>query len=118
MSSEQYCLKVSIADKIANLLVLGFSGSGIFSIVKVIFPDFPIASIWWVFLSVLGSAIIFTDVLSLPIPDKDTSAATLMFAGNKETASRAVPSKIIVDEVIESKLISEVSKSPKRKEIN
>jgi hypothetical protein len=45
MSSEQYRLKVSMADKIANLLVLGFSGSGVFSIVKVIFPDFPIASI-------------------------------------------------------------------------
>ena len=45
-------------------------------------------------LSVPGSAIIFTDVLSLPIPDKDTRAATLMFAGNNNTASRAVPSKL------------------------
>jgi hypothetical protein len=60
---------------------------------------------------VSGSAIIFTSVLSLPIPDKDTSAATLMFAGNNKTASRAVPSKIIVEEERESKLISEVSKN-------
>ena len=62
-------------------------------------------------MSVFGSAIIFTFVLSLPIPDKDTSAATLMFAGNKETASRALPSKIIVEESIESKSISEFSKN-------
>ena len=34
-----------------------------------------------------------------------------MFAGNKETASRALPSKIIVEESIESKSISEFSKN-------
>ena len=34
-----------------------------------------------------------------------------MFAGNKETASRALPSKIIVGESIESKSISEFSKN-------
>jgi hypothetical protein len=34
-----------MADKIASLLVFGFWESGEFSIVKVIFPDFPIASI-------------------------------------------------------------------------
>jgi hypothetical protein len=62
-------------------------------------------------LSVFGSAIIFTLVLSLPIPDKDTSAATLIFAGNKETASRALPSKIIFGASIESKSILEFSKN-------
>ena len=35
----------------------------------------------------------------------------MTFAGNSETASRAVPSKITVEELIESKLISEVSKN-------
>ena len=34
-----------------------------------------------------------------------------MFAGNSETASRAVPSKTSVGELIESRLISEVSKN-------
>jgi hypothetical protein len=56
-------------------------------------------------LSVLGSATILTFVFSLPIPVNDKSAATLMFAGNKETASFAVPSKIVVIELISSKLI-------------
>ena len=54
---------------------------------------------------------ILTRVLSLPMPDKDTSAATLTFAGNRVTASRAVPSKIIVEELMESRLISEFSKN-------
>ena len=63
------------------------------------------------FLSVFGSATIFTLVFSLPIPDSDKSAATLMLAGNSETASFAVPSKIIVDELIASKSISESSKN-------
>ena len=57
---------------------------------------------WWVFISVFGSATIFTLVFSLPIPDNDKSAATLMLAGNKETASFAVPSKIVVGELIAS----------------
>jgi hypothetical protein len=34
-----------------------------------------------------------------------------MFVGNKDTASLAVPSKITVDELISSKLISDVSKN-------
>ena len=63
------------------------------------------------FLSVFGSAIIFTAVFSLPIPDIDKRAATLMLAGNRETASFAVPSKIRVEETIESKLISLSSKN-------
>ena len=35
----------------------------------------------------------------------------MTFAGNRFTASRAVPSKIVVEELIESKLISEFSKN-------
>ena len=66
---------------------------------------------WCVFLSVLGSATILTPVFSLPIPDKESNAATLMFAGNSDTASFAVPSKITVDELISSRLISEFSKN-------
>ncbi len=74
-------------------------------------PNLPLASIWWVFLSVLGSATIFTLVFSLPIPDSESKADTLMFLGNSLTASFAVPSKITVGSVNESRLISEVSKN-------
>ena len=58
-----------------------------------------------------GSATIFTTVLLLPIPVRDNRAATLMLAGNRETASFAVPSKIVVAEVIESRLTLEFSKN-------
>ncbi len=63
-----------------------------------------------IFVSVWISTI-FTPVFSLPIPVNDKSAATLMLAGNKETASFAVPSKIVVGESIASKSILEFSKN-------
>ena len=102
---EQYLRKVSIADKIANLLVFGFVSSGIFSMLKVILPNFPCAVMLWVFFAVFGSATIFTVVFSLPIPAKLSNAATFMFAGKSETASLALPSKMIVGLSIFSKSI-------------
>ena len=83
-----------MADKIANRLVLGLLLSGKFSIVNVMLPNAPAASMWWVFLSVLGSATILILVFSLPIPVKDNNAATLIFLGNNTTACFALPSKL------------------------
>ena len=91
----QIDLIVSIADKIASLLVRGLLESGTFSILVVIWPNLPRAVISWVFFVVFGSAIIFTIVSWLPNPDILSKAETLIFFGNNLTASLAVPSKIV-----------------------
>src|ERR1051326_893668 len=88
----QIFLRHSIAASVASLLVFGLLGLGTFSTFIENFPNFPSAWISWVFLSVYGSATIFTRVFSLPIPARLKSAATLMFAGNSLTASLALPS--------------------------
>jgi len=110
ISSEQIVLRHSIAERIASLLVLGLLESGTFSTSIFISPNFPLAIIWCVFLSVSGSATIFTNVLSLPNPTRLSNAETLMFFGNNFTASFALPSKIVVTWVSDSSLICDVSK--------
>jgi hypothetical protein len=47
ISEIQIDLMVSIADKIASLLVRGLLESGIFSIFVVIWPNLPYAEISW-----------------------------------------------------------------------
>ena len=111
MSLVQIDLIVSIADKIASLLVRGLLESGTFSILVVIWPNFPRAIISCVFLVVLGSAIIFTSVSWLPNPERLSSAETLIFFGNSLIASFAVPSKIVDVSFISSGLILKSSKN-------
>ena len=50
-------------------------------------------------------------ITTLPIPERLSSAATLMFAGKRDTASEAVPSKIVVFCEILSNFMSDVSKN-------
>ena len=101
---------VSIADKIASLLVLGLFSSGTFSIVVVNLPNFPLEVITCVFFVVLGSTIIFTIVSWLPNPTKLKRADTLTFFGNNLTASLAVPSNIVDGSLISSRFCLNCSK--------
>ena len=73
---------------------MGLSGLLTFDVIVVNSPNVPFRWISWVFLEILGSAIIFT---SASIPEaKLRVEETLIFFGNLLTASDAFPENIII----------------------
>src|SRR6185369_1611183 len=94
----------AIVERYDSFPVREFS-DGTFSISIVSRPNSPCTVIRWRFSGCSGDAKMRIRVFSGPMPARDRAATTLTFAGKARHASVAVPSKINVSRVIESRSI-------------
>ena len=77
------------------MAVLGLSGNGTLSNLRLMRPVFPAMLMVWVLSVSAGSATTFSRVRSKPMPAMDSAAAMFTLAGKCGTPSRALPSNSV-----------------------